>query len=307
MSDTPLLPVPLPVQAASEKRFVQPAGGEVITSLATGNTYTIGEKIGEGTFGVVFGCVDVWGNDLAAKVLKPIGTYEKVKASATAELQKLIALRHPNVTYVFDAFEHRDTFYIITERCYCPLTQLFSLEPFTGQSWLLPISRCLLQAVEYLHINQCVHQDIHVGNVFAAFAKDELRPTEPGSIQFKLGDLGVSKLFHELDAKNTRADWMLPPEAIDQTEFGPLDHRIDIYHSGLLFLQLALSREVRFSREEILAGRPREMALGLPAPYSFALEKALRRHVGYRTASAMEFWRDLNTPSAPALPERSGT
>ena len=271
-------------------------------SLATGNSYTMGEKIGEGFFGVVYSCLDIWGNDLAAKVLKPIGTYEKVRSSAEAELRKLALLRHPHVTYVYDAFEFRDTFYIVTERCYCPLTQLFSLNPFNGLAWLIPIARCVLQAVHYLHLNQHAHQDIHLGNVFAAFAKDKMRPTEPGAIQFKLGDFGVAKLFGELDATNTRAEWMLPPEAIDPAEFGAIDYRIDLYHIGQLLLQFAFSRELRFSREEILSGRPREMALSLQAPYSFALEKALRRHVTFRTAGAMELWRDLHTPHAPALP-----
>jgi len=280
---------------------VPPTKGEIITSLATGNSYTMGEMIGEGFFGAVYSCFDVWGNDLAAKVLKPTGTYEKVKASAEAELAKLALLRHPNVTYVFDAFEYRDTFYIITERCYCPLTQLFSLAPFDGRAWLMPIARCLLQAVNYLHLNQFAHQDIHLGNVFAAFAKDEMQPTVPGAIQFKLGDLGVAKLFTELDASNTLADFMRPPEALNPTEFGPIDRRIDLYHTGLVFLQFALSHEIRFSHDEILAGRPRELALELPNPLNFALEKALRRHVSFRTASAMELWRDLHTPQ-PALP-----
>lgn len=292
-----------PVQPASAtKTVVPPQPGEVITSLATGNTYTIGDQIGEGHFGVVFGCVDVWGNSLAAKVLKPIGTYERVRASAEAEIQKLLVLRHPNITYVFDAFEYRDTFYIITERCYCPLTQLFNWQEFQGLQWLMPIARCLLQAVHYIHVNRYAHQDIHPGNVFAAFAKDEMRPTEPGAIQFKVGDLGVAKVFGDLNPENTRAQWMLPPEAFDAAEFGPLDYRIDIYHVGLLLLQLANSRETQFTKEEILAGRPREIALGLPPPYNFGLEKALRRHVPFRTASAMELWRDLHSPEPPALP-----
>lgn len=290
--------VPTPSSTPPEKMVIEPTPGEVITSLATGNSYTMGGKIGEGFFGVVYSCVDFWGNDLAAKVLKPMDTYDGVKARATAELQKLVLLRHPHITYVFDAFEFRDTFYIITERCYCPLTQLFDLKPFYGASWLMPIARCLLQAAHYLRINQYAHQDIHLGNVFAAFAKDEMRPTEPGSIQFKLGDLGVAKLFSELDGINTLADWMMPPEAIEPSEYGPIDYRIDIYHIGLLLLQLAYSQVVHFTREEILAGRPREMALSLSAPYNFALEKALRRHVAYRTASAMELWRDLHSPEA---------
>src|SRR5580700_1893305 len=55
-----------------------------------------------------------------------------------------------------------------------------------------------------------------------------------------------------------------------------------------------------FTGDEIIAGKPRQLALQLPAPYNFALEKALRRHVASRTANAMELWRDLNSP--PALP-----
>jgi serine/threonine-protein kinase len=299
MSEKSLPPISAPAPPA--KMVVPPTPGEVITSLATGNTYTMGNPIGEGHFGLVFSCVDFWGNDLAAKILKPVDTYDHVRVSAEAEFRKLLVLRHPNITYIFDAFEYRDTFYIVTERCYCPLTQLFSLKDFNGLVWLVPIARCLLQAVHYIHLNQYAHQDIHLGNVFAAFAKNEMCPTEPGAIQFKVGDLGVAKLFNELDVTNTLADWMRPPEAIDPTEFGPIDHRIDIYHVGLLLLQFAYSQELRFSREEILAGRPRDMALKLLTPYRFALEKALRRHVPFRTASAMELWRDLYSPQLPMI------
>jgi serine/threonine protein kinase len=286
-----------------EPLFVPPMPGEAITSELTRNTYTIGPKIGEGSFGEVFACADGWRNDLAAKVLKPLKRYEEVKASAIAELQKLYLLRHPYITYFFDAFEYRNTFYIITERCYCPLEDLFKKDWFHGQQWLMAVARCLLQAVNFTHLNELAHQDIHMGNVFASFAKDEMVPGEPGAIQFKLGDLGVAKVFSEIDATNTRAQWMLPPEVIDTSEFGPLDHRIDIYHCGLLFLQLGLSRELRFTPEETRAGKPREMALQLPPPLNFALEKALRRHVPNRTASAMELWRDLNSPAQAELGE----
>lgn len=281
------------------KMAVPPSLGEIITSLATGNSYTMGENIGEGNFGVVYACNDIWENDLAAKVLKPIGTYEKVKASATEEFIKLMQLRNPHITFVYDAFEFRDTFYIITERCYCSVKQLFSIQNFNGQTWLMPIARSLLQAVHYLHINNYVHQDIHSGNVFTALVKDEMIPKDKEILQFKLGDLGVAKLFNEIDTRNTRAQWMLPPEVLNSGEFGLIDHRIDIYHVGLLLLELAYSKELRFAPEEIINGKPREMALQLQSPYGFALEKALRRHVAYRTANAMELWRDLHTPQLP--------
>jgi hypothetical protein len=43
-----------------------PEDGDVITSLATRNSYTMGSKIGEGSFGIVYECSDGWRNDLVA-------------------------------------------------------------------------------------------------------------------------------------------------------------------------------------------------------------------------------------------------
>jgi len=283
------------VPSQQAKQCVFPSEGEVITSLLTNNTYEIGSKIGEGNFSHVYACTDVWDNDLAVKVLKPLGSYEYVKDNAVEEFQKLVLLRHPNVTYVYDAFEYRNTFYIVTERCYGSLDGLFSLDGLEGMLWLRPIARCILQAVHYLHVNQFVHQDIHVGNIFTKFVKDEMNDANPDVIQFKLGDLGVGKFITDVSVGNVRAQWMLPPESMNPDEFGPIDHRIDLYHLGLVFLQLALSTKLSFTPEDILAGKPRQMALELPQPLSFAIEKTLRRHVMYRTESVLELWRDLNT------------
>lgn len=94
------------------KSVIWPSFGQTITSPSTNNTYTIGRQIGEGYFSIVYACSDVWNNELAVKVLKPVGTYEKVKGNAVGEFRRLMALRHPNITFVYDAFEHQDTFYI---------------------------------------------------------------------------------------------------------------------------------------------------------------------------------------------------
>jgi len=297
-TEPPTVATPTTPPVPPAKTVVLPKPGEVITSTWTNNTYTMGDRIGGGHFSDVFACQDVWRNDLAAKVLKPLGTYEHVMANAVEEFEKLRQLRNPYITFVFDAFEYRDTFYIITERCYCPISALFTLPDFDGKLWIPPIARCLLQAVHYLHIHNYVHQDIHAGNVFAAVVKDEITPTDPNKTitQFKLADLGIAKLRDQVSTANTRALWMLPPEVLDESQFGPIDSRVDIYHTGLLFLQLALSKELTFTKDEILAGKPRDLALSLPPPFNFALEKTLRRRVQYRTANAMELWRDLKTP-----------
>lgn len=284
-----------PRSGAEEPLFTLPEPGELITSESTRNTYRIGKRIGEGNFGYVYECTDTWENELAVKILKPSASYEQIRQSAVHEYQKLRLLRHPNITYVYDAFEFRHTFYIVFEKCWQSINEFAQGEKYAGHVWLRTIARHLLQAVHFIHCNDFVHQDIHGGNVFISVVYDELKSDE-ALFTFMLGDLGIAKLATEMDAQNTvLADWMRAPESLDPSEFGPMDHRMDMYHCGLLFLQVLLGRRLAFSREEVLAGGPRELALSLDTPYRFALEKALRRHVDFRTASALEFWRDLNT------------
>ena len=186
------------------KGGIQPFLGETITSLSTGNTYTIGPQIGEGNFGIVYSCSDDWDNELAVKVLKPILPYEKLKENAAGEFHRLMELRHPNITFVYEAFECRSTFYIVTEKCHSPISEIFNLPDLNGMFWFMPMARHLLQAVHYLHLNNYVHQDIHERNVFSTFIKDEMVPQKAHVIQFKLGDLGVSKLLSDVNAANTR-------------------------------------------------------------------------------------------------------
>ncbi|CAA2106049.1 serine/threonine protein kinase [Variovorax paradoxus] len=279
---------------ANLPEFHPPSPGFIVTSEATGITYVVGEFIGEGSFGAVFEAADEWQNKLAVKVLKPAGTFEEMHVAAYAEVQRLLHLRHPNVTYVYDAFVYRETFYIVTERCYRPLSVLLYQDWVDPSQWLTPLARCLLQAVQYLHSSNFVHQDIHFGNVFISFVRSEMA-VEGQAVTFKLGDLGITKLAGEIDVQNTRLNpSMFAPEALDPHQFGPLDHRMDLYHCGLLFLQLLAGRELSFTHQEILDGAPRKLAELLPEPYRTAISKALRRHVGSRTQTAMELWRDLN-------------
>ena len=103
----------------------QPSMGERITSNKTWQTYEIGVRIGEGNFGIVYEGTDDWGNELAIKVLKPKGSYDEVRTKAESEFLKLVGFRNPFITFVFDAFEYKNTFYIVTERCAFSLEKLF--------------------------------------------------------------------------------------------------------------------------------------------------------------------------------------
>jgi eukaryotic-like serine/threonine-protein kinase len=143
-------------------------------------------------------------------------------------------------------------------------------------------------------VQKLVHCDIHAGNVLMRFIPDELLPDQHNAVTFKLGDFGLAQLLGSMAPGGIFLDAIRPPEAINHEQCGPIDHRVDIYHVGLLLLQVLMGPRT-FSREEIVQGMPRQLALSLDPPYSFALEKALRRRAFYRTNSALELWRDLNS------------
>ena len=103
-------------EAGQPRQFTLPAVGEGIA--VDGHTYYIGNQVGQGFFGAVYECFDEWSNSLVAKVIIPQGrSFEHVKSMWLEEQNKLVNLRHPNITYVHNAFEYRETFYLIIERC----------------------------------------------------------------------------------------------------------------------------------------------------------------------------------------------
>lgn len=292
MTHNQLITPPAPWQS------VLPITGQVIECKDT--QYYIGEKIGQGAFGTVFDCRDEWRNELVAKVLLPRNQpYEIVRSKWLQELQNLQQLRHPQVTYIHDAFEYLNTFYIIVEKCFCTLKESIYNHGMTGEFWLPHVSRDILNGLHYIHNHGYVHKDLHAGNIFVSEQRHPMA-TENPVWRFKIGDLGISRLEEDIGFFNTiLAQWMLPPEYLRPDEFCPINaigaigKQVDIYHVGLLLLSLLLNQTPNFTEDEIIAGRPREIAEGLSSKYAAAVARALRRHVNARTPSAIDMWREI--------------
>jgi serine/threonine protein kinase len=269
-----------------------PNVGEQI--LFEGRVYTIGSKIGEGGFGDVFECTDDFNQELVAKVIRPCGrSYDEAFKAWEREFKSLQALKHPNITHIQAAFEYERTFYLIIERCTMTLAELINQEWFTPDTWFQPLAREVCNALDFIHQQNSVHRDVHLGNVYAQFKKDVIFP-ERGAICFKVGDFGISKVFStELSVRSLLAEWIRPPEAINPKEFGEAGVSCDIYHAGILFLSILTKKNLRFDKDQTIDGVPRKMAEALDNPFSPAIAKALRRHVSMRTQTVCELWRDI--------------
>ncbi|MBN2725392.1 MAG: protein kinase [Deltaproteobacteria bacterium] len=262
------------------------------------NVYNMGPEIGRGGYGIVYECTDAWQNDLVAKQIIPLSgdTQETVYARWMDESKKLILMRHPNITFLHDAFFCDGHFYLIIEKCDLTLWQILNNPKISTPQLLYPVARCILQAADFMHKNGYVHKDLHPGNVFATFIKDELHPGNKNAVTFKVGDLGISRLMNEVNAFNTLlAPWMLPPEYISPEKFGKIGSGTDIYHTGLILLGLLASSPLMFTNDQILSGYPMNFSANNFGLEGQVIARALEPEMSKRYPSALEFWKELKS------------
>ncbi|MHC5825426.1 MAG: protein kinase domain-containing protein, partial [Nostoc sp.] len=178
------------------------------------------------------------------------------------------------------------------------LKDLLEMPDLAGEILLPCLARELLCGIQFMHSAGYVHKDIHPGNVFVSSIYDRLIPNKEPVFMFKIGDLGISRLENDINIFNTiLAEWMLPPEFLAPEEYGRIGRQVDIYHTGLLLLSLLIGDIPSFTHEEILDGKPRQLAESLSSPYKYAIARALRRHVADRTQTALDFWREISQAS----------
>jgi serine/threonine protein kinase len=190
------------LQEPQPRNFQLPVLGETIR--IRGHTYYIGDEINKGGFATVYACSDEWSNHLVAKILLPKGqVFEEVQLSWAEEIHKLLNFRHPNITYMYDAFVHNDAFYIILERCSSTLEELINFPDLNGDIWIPHVARDSLQGLKFIHDMDFVHKDMHPGNVFVSKSIDRMVPSKPPVWSFKIGDFGISRLEGDIGSANT--------------------------------------------------------------------------------------------------------
>jgi serine/threonine protein kinase len=265
-----------------------PQRGAVLVSMR--GTYTVQAVIGVGEFGAVYLCVGPFDQVYAVKMIRPANRpYAEVHAEWVKEVQRLLSLRHPNVVYIHDAFEQGSLFYLALERCDHPLSAMLGAPMQEGL--VLELGRQLLAAVQFLHDNDVVHDDLHPGNVLIAHATD--RPV------VKISDFGIS---HELRGAaairpNVVHHAIMPPEILAT---GYTSKQSDVYQVGLLLYWMltgtpAIDRGLGYQElvQQVADGEPRRRAEALGTALGALIAKMLRRREASRSSSAREVWEDL--------------
>jgi serine/threonine protein kinase len=258
--------------------------------------YFVEERIAHGKFGYTFACRDGWGNPLILRVLWPFSrSYQNVREKWPQQIQEVRQVQHPSLVQILDSFEHEGFFHLVLERCDHRLEQFVLSPSFDGSRWLRAVARPVLCALDHLHRAGYTHKNLHPHNVLTTVHLELLHPGAVFSGAIRLADFGENVLLGNVDILNAKVPrWLVPPEYLNPSEFGAMDHRVDIYQAGLLFLCLLQGRITRYSFEEIATGLPLKNAEKLESGFGTAISRALALKVQDRFPSALEFWNSLN-------------
>ncbi|KAH8408725.1 hypothetical protein KR215_011630 [Drosophila sulfurigaster] len=194
------------------------------------------EKIGEGTYGIVYkACNNQTGKDVALKKIRLEGESEGVPSTAIREISLLKNLRHKNVVELHDVVISGNNLYMIFEYLNMDLKKLMDKKKdvFTPQlvkSYMYQI----FDALNFCHTNRILHRDLKPQNL--------LVDTE-GNI--KLADFGLARAFNVPMRAYTHEVvtlWYRAPEILLGTKF--YSTGVDIWSLGCIFAEMIMRRSL---------------------------------------------------------------
>ncbi|KAK2496901.1 cyclin-dependent kinase 2 isoform X3 [Mirounga angustirostris] len=145
------------------------------------------EKIGEGTYGVVYKAKNkVTGEVVALKKIRLDTETEGVPSTAIREISLLKELNHPNIVKLLDVIHTENKLYLVFEFLHQDLKKFMDASALTGIP--LPLIKSylfqLLQGLAFCHSHRVLHRDLKPQNLLI---------NAEGAI--KLADFGLARAF----------------------------------------------------------------------------------------------------------------
>ncbi|XP_077469471.1 cyclin-dependent kinase 1 [Stigmatopora argus] len=203
------------------------------------------EKIGEGTYGVVYrGKHKATGQIVAMKKIRLESEEEGVPSTAVREVSLLQELKHPNVVRLLDVLMQESRLYLIFEFLSMDLKKYLDsipsgkyMDPMLVKSYLYQI----LEGIYFCHCRRVLHRDLKPQNLLI---------DNKGVI--KLADFGLARAFgvpvrvytHEVVTL-----WYRAPEVLLGSP--RYSTPVDVWSAGTIFAELATKKPLFQGDSEI--------------------------------------------------------
>ena len=185
--------------------------------------YTMGKTLGSGAFGTVRLAVHkATKQTRAVKVLKKS---EQDINLLLREVEILSKLSHPNIMQIYEVFQDKSSFYIVSE--YCKGGELFDILSKKGslsEKDTARIMKQVLSAICYSHQNNIVHRDLKPENILLDDNSKEM--------YIKIIDWGCAVSF-STGKKMNEADgtaYYIAPEVLKES----YDEKCDVWSCGVI-------------------------------------------------------------------------
>ncbi|KAF5208316.1 Cyclin-dependent kinase f-4 [Thalictrum thalictroides] len=193
--------------------------------------YTLGVKLGEGTFGCVYKAFDIYNCEVVAiKVLKD-------NQDVQTSLYEVKVLRgigdHPNIVQLKEVIAENGVLRLVFEYMDCSLYKFIRDiklgRRVCSEVWVRNCCFQILKGLDHMHNRGYFHRDLKPGNLLVTIG---------GGI-VKIADLGSATKFKP-DALNTEdigTLWYCAPEVLMESSYGPA---IDMWAMGAIMAELFL-------------------------------------------------------------------
>ena len=183
-------------------RRVEETRGECLTAYGSSETYTKDGKIGQGTYGTVFG--GTCKTDEEKKVV--IKQFKNSHLDAMQEVAAYVSIgRHPNIAELLDVGVMNQLPCLVLLRYQADLGGFARKRPIPGEE-VRHIMLCLCKGIHHIHARGLVHSDIKPPNVFVSGASlrdcDESKDSPkyarrilelPAQLLVVIGDVGSAR------------------------------------------------------------------------------------------------------------------
>jgi serine/threonine-protein kinase len=264
--------------------------------------YQVLSVLGEGAMGVVYAAFDPGiKRKLAIKTLHRHllnRGQQQLLSRFLVEAEAAGRLSHPNIVAVYELNTDADPVFIAMEFVEgCTLAEKIKAAGKIAYQEIIPIVVQLLDALEYSHKAEVIHRDVKPANIM-------ITPDH----RVKVADFGMAHL--DTSALTTYGDIIGTPQFMSPEQWmgKPVDHRTDIYATGVILYQ-ALTGRVPFNADSLWALRDKVLkdtavppSQNLPTPVQqldTIIAKALAKNPAERFQTAAEFRSALQQIRAP--------
>ncbi|CAD2095808.1 cdc2-related kinase 2, putative [Plasmodium vinckei lentum] len=191
------------------------------------------EKIGEGTYGVVYKAQNSDGESFALKKIRLEKEDEGIPSTAIREISILKELRHSNIVKLYDVIHAKKRLILVFEHLDQDLKKLIDvcdggLESVTAKSFLLQ----LLNGIAYCHEHRVLHRDLKPQNLLI---------NREGEL--KIADFGLARAFGIPARRYTHEVvtlWYRAPDILMGSK--KYSTPIDIWSVGCIFAEMVNGR-----------------------------------------------------------------